>query len=78
MNINDEILKARTYENGCSERACKRGDRQFTLVGQDKSSPVVICEWIKQNIETAPSEKLVMALMHAIDMRQCTIRKTAD
>jgi hypothetical protein len=60
------------------DKAVKRGDRTFTLVGQDRSAPLVICEWIKANIETAPAGKLFEALEDAIRMRESVIRKVAD
>ena len=78
MNIEEQIRIAREMDGGCFERARLRGDQTFTLVGQDKSSPRVICEWIKENIETCPAEKLVDALMDAISMRSNPNRKTAD
>lgn len=53
---------------GCRKEK-ERGEQVFTLVAQDHSSPRVICEWIKENIETAPPEKLVSALLNAISMR---------
>jgi len=62
----------------CYEKAKKRGQWTFTLIAQDKSSPSIICEWIKQNIETAPEEKLRDALNDALIMRKWIMRKTAD
>jgi hypothetical protein len=62
----------------CYAKAVKRGDYTFTLVGQDKSAPRVICEWISQNIETAPPEKLREALEKAIIMRTQWGRRNAD
>ncbi|HEX8838187.1 MAG TPA: hypothetical protein VF748_14695 [Candidatus Acidoferrum sp.] len=59
-------------------KAVMRGDNTFTLVGQDRSGPTVICEWIKQNIETAPQDKLFEALARAIAMRLQTNRRAAD
>lgn len=41
-------------------------------------SPRVICEWIKENIETAPAEKLRCALEDALMMRQNPRRKRTD
>lgn len=41
----------------------------FTLREYDKTSPMVICEWIKLNIETAPASKLHDALESALRMR---------
>jgi hypothetical protein len=65
-------------DHECFEKARRRGDFTFTLVGQDQSSPAVIIEWIKQNIETAPAEKLRCALEDALLMRENPQRKTAD
>jgi len=65
-------------DNECHAKAVARGQQTFTLVGQDLSSPKVICEWIKENIETASREKLVEALLTAITMRETVNRKTAD
>jgi hypothetical protein len=62
----------------CIKKAKERGDKIFSLVGQDLSSPTVICEWMKQNIETAPIAKLRNALEVAIEMRQTRNRKRAD
>lgn len=62
----------------CYEKAKARGDKTFTLVGQDRTSPTVICEWIKQNIETCPAEKLREALEDALAMRDLPGRKSAD
>jgi hypothetical protein len=67
-----------TNEQQCLEKAKARGDFTFTLVGQDRSSPTVIAEWIKQNIETAPEQKLVEALGKALLMRGTRHRKSAD
>lgn len=63
-------------DTGCFKRAVERGDQTFTLVGRDRTSPSVICEWIKQNIETCSEEKLIDALKDAIAMRN--IRRWAD
>lgn len=62
----------------CFTRARARGEQTFTLVARDRSSPRVICEWIKENIETAPAEKLLDALKDALAMREHPNRKAAD
>lgn len=62
----------------CFRKAKARDDETFTLVGKDLSSPRVICEWIKENIETAPPAKLMEALQCAIRMRNAVLRKRAD
>ncbi len=59
----------------CFEKAKQRGEQTFTLVGQDLSSPAVVVEWIKQNIETAPAEKLRCALEDALLMRETPKQK---
>lgn len=68
----------RESENNCIRKARQRGDLTFTLVGQDLLTPTVICEWIKQNIETAPPDKLRDALEQALEARRCGGRKRAD
>lgn len=62
----------------CFRKASERGDATFTVVGQDRSSPRVICEWIKENIETCPEDKLHEALNRAIVMRNKHYRRAAD
>lgn len=62
----------------CFEKAQARGDLTFTVVGRDMSSPRVICEWIKENIETCPEDKLHEALSRAIAMRKTADRRKAD
>jgi len=62
----------------CYEKAVARGDQTFTVVGQDITSPTVVCEWIKLNIETAPADKLRCALEDALTMRATRKRKHAD
>ena len=62
----------------CRQKAVKRNDLTFTLVGQDLSSPETIAYWILKNIETAPEEKLKGALDKAIRMRALLGRKKAD
>jgi hypothetical protein len=65
-------------DNECFRKAQERGDVTFTVVGQDRSSPRVICEWIKENIETCSEDKLHEALNRAISMRNKQYRKVAD
>jgi len=65
-------------DDSCKARAEERGDKTFTLVGQDRTSPEVICYWILRNIETAPAGKLVDALARALAMRALSGRKSAD
>jgi len=65
-------------DKACFDKAQQRGDQTFTVVGRDISSPRVICEWIKENIETCPEDKLHEALNRAITMRNQTDRRKAD
>lgn len=66
-------------EPDCLVKAQSRGQLTFTLVEQDYSSPSVICEWIKINIETCPREKLFEALDKAIRIRDTKVpRKDPD
>jgi hypothetical protein len=65
-------------DRDCFQKALQRDQFTFTVVEQDMSSPTVICEWIKQNIETCPAEKLEHALAVAIKMRDYPRRKHAD
>lgn len=62
----------------CYEKAMARGQKTFTLVGQDVHAPAVIAEWIKLNIMTCPAPKLREALESAIAMREFPKRKLAD
>jgi hypothetical protein len=62
----------------CYEKAKAKGERTFTLRAQDMTSPAVICEWIKLNVECTPAKKLHEALDAAIAMTQHTERKLAD
>ena len=65
-------------DKNCFDKAQQRGDQTFTLVGRDMSSPCVICEWIKENIETCSEDKLHEALNRAIAMRDLDGRRAAD
>jgi len=65
-------------DDSCFEKAKARGDQRFTVVGQDKTAPTVICEWIKLNIESAPEDKLRHALDDALRARKWPNRKWAD
>lgn len=62
----------------CFHRARQRGQATFTLVEQDATSPRVILEWMKENIETCPAPKLYEALARALQMRDFQYRKNAD
>jgi len=43
-------------------------ERLFVLMTRDLSAPKVVCEWIKENIDVQPKEKLMEALECAIEM----------
>lgn len=68
----------RLSNDECFTRARLRGQATFTVVAQDRSAPRIICEWIKENIETCPQGKLFEALARAIEMRDFHFRKSAD
>lgn len=65
-------------DENCYTRAKANGERTFTLRAQDRSSPWVICDWIRENIMTCPPDKLREALDVAIEMRSWRNRKFAD
>jgi hypothetical protein len=65
-------------DRNCFTKANAKGERTFTLRSQDKTAPRIICEWIKENIETAPEEKLLEALDAALEMRRWPKRKMPD
>lgn len=50
----------------------------FVLRAQDFTSPQLILEWIKINFDTCPNEKLTMAFISALEMKEWPNRKTAD
>jgi hypothetical protein len=50
----------------------------FVLRSQDISSPRLVLEWIKENLETAPEDKLREAFECAINMKNWPNRKKAD
>ena len=60
------------------EKGKANGEQLFTLRAQDVTTPSVIAEWIKQNIETAPEDKLRHALEDALRARKWPNRKRAD
>lgn len=84
MTCDDEVppdlmRKARDLSDAEVVRKAKeRGDMTFTLVGRDMTAPRVICEWIKENIESCPEDKLWEALHRAITMRNLAVRRLAD
>ena len=76
LNINEQLKKAIEEDTNCYTKAKARGEQTFTLVARDPTR--VICEWIKENIETAPPEKLVDALLDALAMREHPEKRSAD
>lgn len=76
--LHDRAARAKTDDQECFQRAQSRGQQTFTLVAQDYSAPMVIAEWIKMNMMTAPPEKLVDALLDALAMREYPVKKRAD
>lgn len=65
-------------DHSCFEKGKANGEQLFTLRSQDASMPIVICEWIKYNIETASRDKLHHALDDAIRATKWPNRKPAD
>lgn len=57
------------YKNSdlCLDKA-HEDERLFVLMARDQTSPLVVGEWIKQNIGIQPREKLIEALDTAIEM----------
>lgn len=57
----------------------KVGDDEliFVLRAQDRTSPQIILEWIKQNFETVEEDKLVEAFHCALNMRAFKGRRQA-
>lgn len=61
------VVCTKTTGVPCYDKA-KPDEPVFVLRAQDLTSPTVICEWIKLNIETAPHDKLRQALESALEM----------
>lgn len=68
-----------TKRAGCScyENA-DQDEPLFVLRAQDVTAPRTVAQWILENIEHAPREKLHEALECAIAMRSWPKRKQAD
>jgi len=71
-------LSEKDKDTRCHAKAKARGQKTFTLVEQDCSSPKTIIFWIGENLETCPPEKLHEALQAAIEMTKFPNRKHAD
>lgn len=58
------------YKNNdtCIEKAFD-DERMFVLLTRDYSSPKIVLEWIKENIEIQPDEKLREAFECALEMK---------
>ena len=65
-------------DDRCRARADELGAERFTIHAQDFSAPKIVCQWIAENIETAPNHKLREALECALKMRAFAPRKHAD
>ncbi len=62
----------------CFHKARSRGQRTFTLVEQDFSSPKTILYWILLNFDTLSDEKATDAFEDALAMRRYPKRKNPD
>jgi hypothetical protein len=56
-------------DDRCLEKAYN-DEKLFVLMARDYTAPLVIMEWIKNNLENQPREKLIEALDCAIEMRR--------
>lgn len=63
------------HDNTCYKKAVKRGERTFTLVEQDRSTPKTILFWISENFNTAPDDKLYDAFEDAMAIKNSVIKK---
>lgn len=59
-------------------RNAKDDEPIFVLRGQDVSAPNIVLEWISQNVNTCPQEKLDDAWALVREMRAYQNRKIAD
>lgn len=76
--MREQAERTEARDSKCYANARAKGEQTFTLRAQDVSAPMVIAEWIKLNINTAPAEKLREALDDALRMREWPARKVAD
>jgi hypothetical protein len=67
-------------DNKCYAKATKNGERTFTLVEHDVTSPRTILFWIMENFETASEAKLEDAFELAMEMQrsQFVTKRRAD
>lgn len=61
----------------CLDKAAP-DEQIFVLRAQDVSSPHLVMEWIKMNLETCPEDKLRQAFETALKMLKHKNRKLAD
>jgi hypothetical protein len=76
--LREEHRQHKIRDNTVHKKAEERAQLTFTLMEQDKSSPITIAFWIMANMETAPADKLRGALDTAILMRTFKKRHFAD
>lgn len=50
----------------------------FVLRGMDETSPLIIMDWIRENMFTAPEDKLRSAFEQALIMKKFEDRRRAD
>ena len=74
MRKKDELAKG---AKGCFAKA-DDDEVLFVLRAQDKTSPIVILEWMKMNFHTCSERKLREAFECAIEMKWHKNQKTAD
>ncbi len=74
------MIKKDELAEGAKGCLGKAGDDEmlFILRAQDKSSPLVVLEWIKLNFQTCPQEKLREAFECALSMKNHHGKKIAD
>ena len=65
-------------DHNCFAKARENGESTFTLRARDPTAPKTILFWMRENIETAPAEKLRCALEDALACRQWPGRRPAD
>jgi hypothetical protein len=63
------------HDKTCHDKAVSRGQRTFTLVEQDVSTPRTILWWIMENFHTSPDDKLMDAFEDALAMKNSTVEK---
>lgn len=74
MTKKDEL---KPDSNGCLAKA-NEDEMLFILRAQDMSSPKIIFQWIAENIDTLPDDKVNEAVKCALVMNKHKFRKPAD